>query len=633
MNKAYKLLHKHWGFSTFRTPQEEIINAVSEKQDVFVLLPTGAGKSLCYQLPALLHDGICLVISPLIALMEDQVKSLQEKGIKALALSSKLNRHETIIAFDNLTHGNYKFLYLSPEKLQSEFIQEKISQLHLNLIAIDEVHCISQWGHDFRPAYLKIPLLTALHPETSKIVLTATATALVQKDIIENLQLHKAKIFKGSYYRKNLCIRIHKTENIRQGLVKLVKSIDEPSIIYVGSRKNAKYYAELLRQNDIKATYYHGGLSNEEKSNSLQQWKSETYRVMVATNAFGMGVDKSNVRLIVHTHIPNSIESYMQEIGRAGRDDKKAWAYLLYNDHSVYESNRLIEKSVVNPIDCKMIFTKLNDYYQIAMGEFTEQLFDFDMQEFAFRYGFSYNKVFYALNHLHNDHIIFLDQGYSKSSGIRVIDHTDNLYQIQKSNSDTSKVLQILLRSYGGIMDQFISINEKFIGQKLVRSKPEIIQILKRLEKDEVILYKRASNHMTIKFLVPREDNFIYHTISGHIKSRNNAKLKKASALKDLINNTITCRQILLLDYFSEKLKTPCGQCDICLANQPALNLDKETISENIIKLLNAHKKLNTNELSDKLNIEKKLIIKTLEILVEKKTIDLDLQNKFYLKK
>ena len=632
MDKTSKLLHKYWGFSTFRKPQKEIINAVLENQDAFVLLPTGAGKSLCYQLPALLNDGICLVISPLIALMEDQVKSLEEKGIKALALSSKLNRHETIIAFDNLTHGNYKFLYLSPEKLQSEFIQEKISQLHLNLIAIDEVHCISQWGHDFRPAYLKIPLLTALYPKIPKIALTATATELVQKDIIENLELHQAKLFKGSYYRKNLSIRIHKTENIRQGLLELVKAIDKPSIIYVGSRKNAKYYAELLKQNDINVTYYHGGLSNEEKSKSLEQWKTELSKVMVATNAFGMGVDKANVRLIIHAHIPTSIENYMQEIGRAGRDHEKAWTYLLYNDHSIYENDSLIEKSVVSPLDCKTIFTKLNDYYQIAMGELNEQLFDFDMQEFASRYHFSYNKVYYALNHLHNEHIIFLDQGYSKSSRVRVIDHTDNLYEIQKNNKDTSNVLQVLLRSYGGIIDQFISINEKFIGQKLSRSKQEIIQILNRLEKDDVILYKRASNNMTLKFLVPREDNYIYHTISEHIKNRNNTKLKKASDFKELIHNKLTCRQILLLDYFSEKLRTPCGQCDICLANQPASNLDEETISKNIVRLLNENKKLNVNELSTHLRVEKKQIIKTLEILVEKKTIDLDLQNKFYLK-
>ena len=633
MNKATELLQKHWGFSTFRAPQEEIINAVLADQDVFVLLPTGAGKSLCYQLPALLNDGICLVISPLIALMEDQVKNLEEKGIKAMALTSKLNRHETIIAFDNLVHGQYKFLYVSPEKLQSEFIQEKIGQLHLNLIAIDEVHCISQWGHDFRPAYLKIPLLTELHPQTPKIVLTATATAAVQKDIVENLQLHDAKVFKGSYYRNNLCIRIHKTENIRQGLVKLVKSIDEPSIIYVGSRKNAIYFAQLLEHNSIKATYYHGGLSHEEKSRSFQLWKSESAKVMVATNAFGMGIDKSNVRLIIHSHLPNSIENYIQEIGRAGRDDEKAWAYLLYNDNSFYESDSLIEKSIVSPMDCKTIFTKLNDYYQIGMGEVNEHLFDFDMHEFSSRYHFTYNKVYYALNHLHNENIIFLDQGYSKSSRIKVIDQSDNLYHIQKSNSDASQVLQILLRSYGGIHDQYITVNEKFIAQKLNKKKQEIIQILTRLETDEVIIYKKASNHMTIKFLVPREDNFIYHSISDHIKNRNNSKLKKASVLKDMLKNDLICRQILLLDYFSENLNEPCGQCDVCLKSEHNLKLDQESISKNIIALLDQHNNLSINEISDYLKLDKKLVIKTLEILVEKQRIDLDLQNKFYLNK
>ncbi len=632
MNKAIELLKKHWGFDTFRRPQEQIIRSVLNKEDVFVLLPTGAGKSLCYQLPALLNDGICLVISPLIALMEDQVKSLEEKGIKALMLSSKLNRHETIIAFDNLLHGNYKFLYLSPEKLQSEFIQEKISQLQLNCIAIDEAHCISQWGHDFRPAYLKIPLLNDLYPDTPKIALTATATDIVQQDIVENLQLHKAKLFKGSYYRNNLCIFMRKTENIRRELLKLVKSIDEPAIIYVSSRKNAVQYAQFLQHNDIKATYYHGGQSHEEKSKALKHWKTEASKVMVATNAFGMGIDKANVRLIIHTHLPNSIENYMQEIGRAGRDHKKAWAHLLYNDHSIYASDSLIEKSMVSPMDCKKIFGKLNDYYQIAKGELNEAPFEFDIQEFSSSYDFSLAKVFHALNHLHNENIIFLDQGFGKDSRIRVIDRSDSLFHMQNSNNDRARVLQVILRSYGGIHDQFVSINEKYIAQKLVKSKKDIIEILDRLQKDEVLIYKRANNHMTIKFLVPREDDFIYHSISDHIKNRNKLKLKKASAFKEIIRNDHICRQIQLLDYFSESLKEPCGQCDICLQNKSSLKLDPETVSNNIIALLNKHNSLDINEISDYLFIDKKQIIKTLEILVEKKSIDLDLQNKFYLK-
>ena len=292
MDKSLDLLKKYWGFNSFREPQEAIIRSVVNGEDTFVLLPTGAGKSLCYQLPALMTEGVCLVISPLIALMEDQVKSLEEKGIKALLLSSKLNRHDTIIAFDNLMHGNFKFLYLSPEKLQSEFIQEKISQLSLNLIAIDEAHCISQWGHDFRSAYLKIPVLNELHPEIPKIALTATATSVVKQDIIENLKLKSPAIFTGSYYRDNLHIRVLKKEDIRSGMLSLLKSIDEPAIVYVGTRNNTVQYARFLTSHQIKATHYHGGLDTKQKSEALLEWKEEKSKVMVATNAFGMGIDK-----------------------------------------------------------------------------------------------------------------------------------------------------------------------------------------------------------------------------------------------------------------------------------------------------------------------------------------------------
>ncbi len=631
MSKAKDLLEKHWGFTSFRAPQEQIIKTVLQKKDVFVLLPTGAGKSLCYQLPALMQEGICLVVSPLIALMEDQVKSLEEKDIRAMCLSSKLNRYETIIAFDNLIHGNYKFLYLSPEKLQSQFIQDKISQLNLNLIAIDEVHCVSQWGHDFRPAYLKIPILDELHPGTPKIALTATATTLVEKDILKNLQLSEAKIFKTSYYRSNLCIRMHKTENIRQSIIQLINSIKEPTIIYVGSRKNTIHYARILQQNKIEATYYHGGLSHEEKSKALTQWKSEKSKVMVATNAFGMGIDKSNVRLIIHAHIPNSIENYMQEIGRAGRDDKKAWAYMLFNNHSFYESEQMIEKSLVSPKECKIILGKLNDYYQIANGELNESLFQFDIQEFSLRYKFPSLKVYNALNHLHNENIILLDQGFSKNSTIRIIDHSNNLLHLQKSNSATSQVLHILLRSYGGIHDQFVTINENFIAQKLNKLKPEIIGILNRLEQDQVLKYNRSNSQMNIKFLVPREDNYIYHIISDHIENRNKAKLNKAAAFQALIKNDVICKQRLLLDYFSEELKESCGKCDNCLKKQKAIALDQKAISDRIIYLLKNNKKLDINEIGTSLGLDKKLIIKTLEILVEQQRINIDLQNNFTL--
>lgn len=632
MSKALDVLKNYWGHESFRPPQQEIIETVLEGKDVFVLLPTGAGKSLCYQIPAILREGICLVISPLIALMEDQVKSLQEKGIKAMALSSKLNRHETIIAFDNVTHGTYKFLYLSPEKLQSPFIQEKIAQLHINLIAIDEVHCVSQWGHDFRPAYLKIPILNELHPDTPRIALTATATSKVVKDIMTQVDLSKARLFKTSYYRDNLSIKIKQTENILGSTIQLLTSIDHPAIIYVGTRKKAVQTARYIQQNQIKATYYHGGLSHDEKSHSLDQWKSETSKVMVATNAFGMGIDKSNVRLIIHIHMPFSMENYIQEIGRAGRDGKKSWAYLLYNEQSFFESRQMLDQSMIDAKECLRIYQKLNEFLYIGHGELPEELHQIELQAFSLHYKLKLPKVFTALQHLQNEHIIALDHGLGKGSKVRIIANHRHLVSIQESQNDTSKVLQLLLRSYGGILDQFMTINEYFLGQKLNRSKGEIIEALHRLDKDEIIKYHRSTKLMTLKFLVPREDNFVFHSLRDHIENRNKNKRKKWLDLEAFVKNDQQCRQKVMLKYFSEDLNEPCGQCDVCEKRKSRFKTSGEDDAKEILKLLKANRSLDLNEISLYLTKDKNLIIKTLEILVEQKIIGIDLQNKFYIK-
>ena len=629
MDKAHELLKKYWGYSSFRGPQLEVINTLVQKKDVFVLLPTGAGKSLCYQLPILMTEGICLVISPLIALMEDQVKSLESKGIKALALSSKLNRHETIIAFDNLTHGKFKFLYISPEKLQSEFIQEKISQLNIALIAVDEAHCISEWGHDFRPAYLKIPELNKQHPDIPKIALTATATSIVKKAIIDNLELSNAKIVTGSYFRDNLAVLVQKRENIRLAILEMTQSTHEPIIVYVGTRKHTIEFMQYLNHHGVTSICYHGGLSYDQKSKALEDWKQEKYKVMVATNAFGMGIDKSNVRAIIHTHIPYSIENYIQEIGRAGRDGKYSKAFLVYNDHTIDESQNRLEKSIVGPDYCKMIYGKLNDFYQIAKGTLTEELFNFDLQEFSLIYKLSVTEVYQALVHLHNENIILYDQSPSKNSKIKITDNTSRLFQLQASETNQARVLQILLRTYGGIHDQFVSINELLIARKLGLSKQEVIYALKNLSQDKVISYHQSSKLVKMKFLVPREDDYIFYNIKRNIQNRNKAKKNKAKAVFQFIKNDRICRQIQLLSYFSEQLNEPCGICDVCVKNQDAPKINHEVMAKKILNLFEKSKSLDANEISNSLQLDKKFIIKTLELMLESKSIHLNLQNKF----
>ena len=429
-------------------------------------------------------------------------------------LSSKLNRHETIMAFDNLQFGGYKFLYLSPEKLQSEFIQEKIAQLKICLIAIDEAHCISEWGHDFRPAYMKIPALTALHPETPLIALTASATPRVKQDIMEHLKLEQAQVYERSFARPNLKIKMLHTEDVLGTLCQLLKPLKEPAIVYVGTRKDSIEFSKYLNRQNIPATSYHGGLSNEEKNRELLNWKKETKPVMVATNAFGMGIDKANVRMIIHTHLPQSPENYMQEIGRAGRDQVNSSALLLYNHGIINKSSNMLNKTMATAEFCKEVYAKLNDYFQIGQGELSESIFDFDLQEFSRTYKLPLVKTLTAINHLHHENVLFYNQYPNQRSRVRIIEKSNRLYQIQQHQKTPGKVLQLLLRNYGGIHDQMIAISEGLLAQKLNLTFKEIIAALHLLDKDKVIRYKRASELVQLKFLVPREDNFIYHAIS-----------------------------------------------------------------------------------------------------------------------
>jgi len=633
MSNLLKILSKYWGYTSFRDPQQAIVESILQKKNAFVMLPTGAGKSLCYQLPALLMDGVCLVISPLIALMEDQVQSLEKKGIKAIALSSKLNRHETIIAFDNLLFGNYKFLYLSPEKLQSAFVQDKLAQLNISLIAIDEAHCISQWGHDFRPAYMKIPILNELHPEAPKIALTASATPKVKQDILENLQLADAAIFEKSFARTNLSIQMLRRENILGSMLQLLKGTAEPAIVYVGTRKDTIHFSNFLNRNRLPTAFYHGGLSHEQKTKALKSWKDEKQVIMVATNAFGMGIDKSNVRLIIHAHLPNSMENYMQEIGRAGRDGIKSTAYLLYNDSLILESENLINSSIASPEFCKTVYTKLNDFYHISHGECPETIFIFDLLEFCATYKLPLVKTYTAINHLQQENILYFDQNPNKTSRVRVVERSAKLFEIQAKNKETGSVLQLLLRNYGGIHDQLITINELFLAQKLNKTRKEITTLLQTLDQDKVIVYKKPANLTELSFLVPREDNFIFHSIAKHVTTRNKTKLLKCKAMLAMVHNDTTCRQVQLLSYFGEKELKACGICDVCLGQENNSRTDYQFVAMRIKEVLSGSEPLDVNEITSAIGQEKEVVIKTLHLLTERNSIRLNLQHKFELEK
>jgi len=636
MKAPIDLLKKYWKHPDFREPQKEIIDTVLEDKDVIALLPTGAGKSLCFQIPALLKSGVCIVISPLIALMEDQVESLLKKGIKAIALTSKYNQEKTIQAFDNILFGNYKFLYLSPEKLQSEFIQEKIQQLQVNLIAVDEAHCISQWGHDFRPAYLKIHILKEMHPKTSIIALTASATPLVLKDIKEQLHLFNAQTFRKSLLRKNLEIQIISSEDIYEELGKSLTAVKGSAIVYTGTRKGSIQIAAYLNRKGIKSTYYHGGMSYDQKIKHQNDWMEDKIPIMVATNAFGMGIDKSDVRAIIHTNLPNSIENYTQEIGRAGRDGLKAVSKLLYNNGTIADSQNYLFKSIADPTFCKEVYIKLNEHYQIAKGEFFQKKVSFNLQEFCTKYNFSVLKTFSAMHFFELENIIEIHQNYGKKSSLKIIVSNAQLFEYEKRNPKLENLLKIILRNYGGTFDQFIPVNESFIAKKTPinnnnqTDKKYVIRSLQQLHRDKIIIYKKATNDSDLQFLVPREDQYVLHQISKNIEFRNKIKIEKAKKLIEFVQNDQICRNIQLSYYFGEKLETKCGNCDVCLReNITQASVDYSTIASKILLLFSDRKIRSVNEIIGEIPVEKSFVIKTLQLLIEKKSLRLTSQNKF----
>jgi ATP-dependent DNA helicase RecQ len=562
MANPTEILKEYWGYSKFRSPQLEIINTVLANKDCIVLLPTGGGKSICFQVPTLIFEGVCIVISPLIALMEDQVQSLTKIGVKAIALNSQLNQNELINTFDNIQFGKIKFLFLSPEKLQSQFIQDKIRQLNVSLVAIDEAHCISEWGHDFRPSYLKLDILKELTNSATCIALTATATEQVLADIKDKLGLSNPKIFKKSYYRNNLVFRVIKTDNIYNRLINLISKINGSVIVYAGSRRETKEVSHLLQKNNIKSDYYHGGLSIEDKQQSYQNWMQNISKVMVATNAFGMGIDKPDVRAVIHINIPQSIENFIQESGRAGRDEKMAYSIILSSEYSIQNSRDLLKNSTPSLEFLKQVYFNLNQNYRIAIGELPNEEFDFILPEFSATYKTNLIQTYNAIKILERESILKLDENFRKKSTLRILISNKQAINYTRNNSEKNKLVQLILRSYGGIFDSDITINETFLAKKFGKIRTEVIKLLNELNKDKIIDYNYQNVASKLTFLVPREDNHTLNLISKRVQQQNELKINKLEAIILYITNQRDCRNEILLSYFGEKLNELCGTCD-----------------------------------------------------------------------
>ncbi|MFK5957428.1 MAG: RecQ family ATP-dependent DNA helicase [Lutibacter sp.] len=629
MTSPLEILKNYWKYPAFRNPQEEIIHATLNKKNTIILLPTGGGKSLCYQVPTLVSDGVCIVISPLIALIHDQVNSLKEKNIKAIALTSQLNQEEVITAFDNLQFGGFKFLYLSPEKLQSSFIQEKIKQLNVLIIAIDEAHCISEWGHDFRPSYLQLKVLKELQPKATFMALTATATQQVLKDIQQNLELEKPIIFKKSFERTNLNYSVVTTENIYGKIIQIVSKIEASVIIYTNNRKETKEVCNFLLNNNFKSSYYHGGLTNAEKNNSFNNWMSNKTPIMVATNAFGMGIDKPDVRAVIHINTPNSLENFIQEAGRAGRDGEKSYSLILTNKTNLYNASNSYLTNVASTKFVKTIYSNLNQYYNITLGELPVQLFNFSLQEFCYTYKLNLLKTYNAIKILVRENIISLDENYSKKSTLKFLVSNKQIFDYIKNQPSKNNLISIILRSYGGIFDHYTIINEYILSKKLNCSKKEIITHLNDLHSNGIVNYSHENTNSKLLFLIARDDTHTINSISKNIEQQNNLKFEKLEATISYIQNAKTCRNIQLLSYFGESNTEDCGKCDVCKSKIQSKN-SLLTISTTIINLLN-NKPMSSQELTEQLNFTKSEILNTLKILLEQHKIIITSQNKFKL--
>jgi ATP-dependent DNA helicase RecQ len=628
MKTPLSILKKYWGHHAFRPLQEDIIQHVMQKKESIVLLPTGGGKSICFQIPALLLDGTCLVVSPLLALMQDQIDNLNRKNIKAIALNKNRSQEELIVLFDNLQFTNTKFLYLSPEKLQSPFIQNKIKQLSISLIAIDEAHCISEWGHDFRPSYLKLNNLRELCPQANFIALTATATEKVLKDIAQNLEFNKETLFKSSYNRTNLAYQVFDVEAKFSKILQILNKIKSPVIIYTNHRKTTKKISDQLNDKNFPSVYYHGGMPVDEKKKMYDQWYSESARIIVATNAFGMGIDKDNIRCVIHYDLPNSIENYTQETGRAGRNGKKSFAVLLKNKPDLTASLKNFEQQEFTIDFVKKIYFHLNQYFQIAKGAHSEKKYEFDIYEFCDRYNFSLKKTSQIIQTLQNQGILQLFDGYQKKAALKFTSHSNHVLSYCEKHPSSANLLQLVLRSYGGVFENFVPISLYKLAKELNTTPKRVHTNLQNLERDSLIKYLPTSAKTSINFLVPREDNRTINSISKNIKSIQGNKKKKFLDMLAFIENKKVCRSQQLLSYFGEKSKETCGICEVCLEKKSMPNSDPKLLKKNILDILK-NKELTSQEICHYIPNEKTIILRTLQTLLEAQKIQLTTQNTY----
>ena len=586
MNKT-EILKQFWGFETFRPLQEDIIDSVLNGQDTLALLPTGGGKSVCFQVPALTLPGICLVISPLIALMKDQVENLKAKGIQAVAIYAGMGKREIDILLDNCIYGKIKFLYLSPERLLSPIVKERISYMDVNLIAVDEAHCISQWGYDFRPPYLLIKDLRLIHPKIPFIALTATATDFVRADIIDKLEMQSPAVFVKSFARKNLSYVVIDLEDKYKKLIDVITNVKGSGLVYVRNRRETAEVALFLKRNQIAADFYHAGIESKERSKKQEDWKKNNVRVMVATNAFGMGIDKPDVRFVVHLDLPESLEAYYQEAGRAGRDENRAYAVLLANQADQLSLKAKYTDNFPTVADIKAVYHHLGSYFQLAYGAGEGLNFSFDLADFCKRFKLGVIKTIGALKFLEHDGYLTLSENiFLQSRLLFVVTHED-AYRFQIENAGYDTLIKTILRSYGGAFDQYVKISENDIAGRLGISYSMVINLLTKLQDQGLISYLPQSDQPQLQFIRPRIDQLRMDIDAAYLNLRKKIQEDQIAGVLRYVSEPV-CRSIQLLAYFSEPHSAKCGICDICLDEKRAMEVDEiaERIDFDIITVL-----------------------------------------------
>ena len=627
MDKSREILKRYWGFDQFRPMQEQIVDDVIYGHDVLALLPTGGGKSICFQVPGIAREGITLVVSPLIALMQDQVNNLQKRGIRARAITSSMSYREIDITLDNARFGGLDFLYTSPERLSTRLFIDRFKQMNVGLIVVDEAHCISEWGHDFRPSFLEIHQLREIHPEVPVIALTATATKKVREDIVLQLKLRHPKTHEASFTRSNLSYECYKSLNKTEAILKFCKENDACGIVYCQTRKSVKEIARVLHVNKISVGIYHGGLEAKDREMMLNDWMSGKTKIMVATNAFGMGIDKPDVKTVIHIQLPENLENYYQEAGRAGRNGEKAFGIILTNTTDIGYTKAQFIDVLPDKKFVRDVYVKLNNYFQIAYGEGYNESFAFNLNQFCAHYHFPVIATFNSLQFLDRQGIITFQSESTEKISLQFIIPSKEVIRYISLHPHDEPVITTILRTYSGIFDVETTINPHLVAKKAHTTEAHVEEVIDKLAASQCIILHAKNNDSSITFNEVREDDLTINRVAKFLEHQNKLKQDQFQSVVYYISDEATCKNKMLLAYFDEITKEDCGICSYCFSKKKA---NPSEITQNVIQLLKKEP-LSSREIENQLHISSEATIFAIQLLLENNRIKINSNNQYYL--